>query len=326
MRRATSSKGSALRLALGTVLIASAVGSLISARVLGQAGGGISTDVEIAGLLDEIETSTARQERLEREVADLGAKRDQTRHDLRAQVRTLYRVTHAGLLPLAGGMDAVRRHVARVKHLRRVVEKQALRLGSLESQAKSLRAEGGKAQSELQGARSRLTALQSAPTGGGRGISGVFAARGSSYRPADEAGYGLHLVDPVPGASFEGERGNLASPVMGDVRIVSARRAESDGPGLEFQAPVGTAVRAAAAGRVAFSDRYGSYGRLLILDHGNGYYTVYGGLGSVEVRVGDDLSRQARIGSIGTDFAPSALFFEVRKGTRTLEPRSWLGL
>jgi len=64
----------------------------------------------------------------------------------------------------------------------------------------------------------------------------------------------------------------------------------------------------------------------VILDHGDGYYTVYGGLGAVEVRVGDDLSRSARIGSIGTDFSPPALFFEVRKGTRTLEPRSWLGL
>jgi septal ring factor EnvC (AmiA/AmiB activator) len=110
------------------------------------------------------------------------------------------------------------------------------------------------------------------------------------------------------------------------VRIRVARRDESDGPGLELQAPAGTPVRAVAAGRVAFSDRYGSYGRIVILDHGDGYYTVYGGLGAVEVRVGDDLSRDARIGSVGSDFNPPSLFFEVRKGTRTLEPRSWLGL
>jgi septal ring factor EnvC (AmiA/AmiB activator) len=136
----------------------------------------------------------------------------------------------------------------------------------------------------------------------------------------------MRVLDPSPTAGFEAERGKLGSPVTGDVRIAEGRRAESDGPGLEFQAPVGTPVRAVSAGRVAFSDRYGSYGRLVILDHGDGYYTVYGGLGAVEVRVGDDLSRQARIGSIGTDFSPSALFFEVRKGTRAMEPRSWLGL
>jgi len=42
--------------------------------------------------------------------------------------------------------------------------------------------------------------------------------------------------------------------------------------------------------------------------------------------VGDDLSRDARIGGVGSDLTPNALFFEVRKGTRTLEPRAWLGM
>ncbi len=297
-------------------------------RVHGQSAGGISTDVEIAGLLDQIEASTARKERCAREVADLSAKRQQTRRELRARVRMLYRMSRAGLAPLIGGMDAALRHVARMKRLRRVVRQEALSLSSLQSRANGLRAEAGKAAKELQDARARLAMLQSTPAGGSRGLPGINAsASTAAYRPADEAGaYGLHLVDPAPLQSFESERGNLASPVTGDVRIVNGRRAESDGPGLEFQAPVGTPVHAVAAGRVAFSDRYGSYGRLVILDHGDGYYTVYGGLGSVEVRVGDDLSRQARIGSIGTDYAPPALFFEVRKGTRTLEPRGWLGL
>jgi septal ring factor EnvC (AmiA/AmiB activator) len=64
----------------------------------------------------------------------------------------------------------------------------------------------------------------------------------------------------------------------------------------------------------------------VILDHGDGYYTAYGGLGNVEVRVGDELSAFARIGSIGGSAAMSALYFEVRKGTKTLPPRIWLGL
>jgi septal ring factor EnvC (AmiA/AmiB activator) len=288
-------------------------------------GAGINTDVEIAGLLDQIEATTARQERFEREVADLSTRHQETRNDLKRQVRTLYRVTRAGLAPLAGGMDSVLRHVARVKRLRQVVQKQALLLGVLQAKQRSARGESSKAAQELKTARLRLSALQGAPQNAARALP--LSDDGAAYRPAAESGsYGLRLVDPAPVATFDSERGNLASPVMGEVRIASARRAESDGPGLEFQAAVGTPVRAVAAGRVAFSDRYGSYGRLVILDHGGGYYTVYGGLGSVEVRVGDDLSRQARIGSIGTDFSPSALFFEVRKGTRTLEPRGWLGL
>lgn len=92
--------------------------------------------------------------------------------------------------------------------------------------------------------------------------------------------------------------------------------------GLELASKPGSAVRAAAAGRVAFAERYGSYGQLVILDHGERYYTVYGGVGSVDVQVGDDLSKSARIGAAGGD----PLYFEVRRGTKTQDARSWLGL
>jgi murein hydrolase activator len=286
------------------------------------ARGQVSTDIEVAALLDSIEVSTAKQERFSRETADLAGQRSRAQHDLRAQIRALYRVTRAGS-PLAGGMDAVLRHVARVKRLQQLIHKQAGKLVALDGRARSLRTQNAEAGQTLERSRARLSALQAGPA------FGDVLANQSDYRaPAGEMSnlYGVRVGGDVSGNGFANERGSLASPVTGEVRIQPGQRSESDGPGLEFQAPVGTAVRAVASGRVAFSDRYGSYGRLVILDHGDGYYTVYGGLGSVEVRVGDDLSRNARLGSIGTDFTPSALFFEVRKGTRTLEPRAWLGI
>jgi septal ring factor EnvC (AmiA/AmiB activator) len=48
-------------------------------------------------------------------------------------------------------------------------------------------------------------------------------------------------------------------------------------------------------------------------------------LGSVEVRVGDDVSPYARLGTIAADPQP-CLFFEVRKGAKAIPPRPWLGL
>ena len=299
---------------------------LSTPSVRGQSSG-VSTDVEIAALLDTIEASTARQERLEREAADLSAQRQTTGRGLRDHVRALYRVTRSGLSPLAGGMNAVLRHVARVKRLERLIGRHAGRLTAIDGRNRSLQVERATAGQTLGQARERLAALQGGAPAQDT-FDGVLAASSAGFRPPPEEGsfYGVRVSEPVPSASFQNARGSLASPVTGEVQLVPAQRAESDGPGLEFRAPVGTAVRAVTAGRVAFSDRYGSYGRLVILDHGDGYYTVYGGLGAVEVRVGDDLSRSARIGSIGTDVSPPALFFEVRKGTRTLEPRSWLGL
>jgi septal ring factor EnvC (AmiA/AmiB activator) len=285
-------------------------------------------DLEVATLLDAIEAGSARQERLEREAADLTGNRDRTRGALRTQVRALYRMTRSGLAPVAGGFESVLRHVSRMRRLQRLVERHARHLGELEQRSQGLRAERARVAQELERSRTRLSALQVDGVGA-PSIASLTPGSASSYshQPAGFEGMqGVHVVDADPSEGFESQHGRLASPVTGDIQIVSSRRPESDGPGLELRAPVGTPVRAVSAGRVAFSDRYGSYGRLVILDHGDGYYTVYGGLGAVEVRVGDDLSRQARIGSIGTDFSPSALFFEVRKGTRTLEPRTWLGL
>lgn len=290
---------------------------------------GLSTDVEVASLLDSVEVGSAKQERLERELGELGGRKAALSSSLKRQVRALYHLHRAGA-PLAGGVDAVLRHVARVERLKRIVHKQSAELAGLAKKAAELRVESSRGAQALEQARARLTELQSAPAAPASAIpsvSEVIARSPSTYRGGDDGGfYGVRLVDPGPTTTFESQRGNLASPVRGDVRITVSRREESDGPGLELQAPAGTPVRAVAAGRVAFSDRYGSYGRIVILDHGDGYYSVYGGLGAVEVRVGDDLSRDARIGGIGTDFSPPALFFEVRKGTRTLEPRAWLGL
>ena len=231
------------------------------------------------------------------------------------------------MAPFAGGFDALRRHVARVERLKRIVDANATQVRTLERESHTLRRETGDVAADLESARTRLARLQTQD--GGEVLDDfheALSSESSSFAPPEpHSFYGLRLVDDQPLSSFEDRRGSLATPVSGEVRVVDARRDESDGPGLEFQAAVGTPVRAAVAGRVAFSDRYGSYGRLVILDHGEGFYTVYGGLGAVEVRSGDDLSARARIGSIGSDFSPPALFFEVRKGTRTLPPRSWLG-
>src|SRR5262245_56522828 len=68
------------------------------------ARGQVSTDIEVAALLDAIEVSTAQQERFARETADLGGQRSRAQRELRLQIRALYRLTRAGS-PLAGGMD-----------------------------------------------------------------------------------------------------------------------------------------------------------------------------------------------------------------------------
>ena len=104
-------------------------------------------------------------------------------------------------------------------------------------------------------------------------------------------------------------------------------REGADGPGLEIDAPAGSVVRAAFAARVAFADRYGPYGRIVILDDGDHYYTVSGNLDAVDVKIGQDVGAGDRLGTVGDDGAgPMKLDFEVRHGSRAIPPAPWLGL
>jgi septal ring factor EnvC (AmiA/AmiB activator) len=93
-----------------------------------------------------------------------------------------------------------------------------------------------------------------------------------------------------------------------------------------FEAPLGTPVQAVAAGRVRFAGWFRGYGRLAILDHGDGYFTVSGHLDELDVEVGDVLQTRQLIGTVGETGSLSGprLYFEIRQGAQALDPREWL--
>ena len=125
---------------------------------------------------------------------------------------------------------------------------------------------------------------------------------------------------------FTASRGKLLFPLSGRAEAKPAHREGTDGPGLEIRAPLGTPVRAVFAGRVAFADRYGPYGRLVIVDHGDHYYSVCGNLANIDVRVGMDISAGEKLGTVGDEGRGPMLYFEIRHGTETVPPGPWLGI
>jgi septal ring factor EnvC (AmiA/AmiB activator) len=97
--------------------------------------------------------------------------------------------------------------------------------------------------------------------------------------------------------------------------------------GIDIQVPIGTPVRAVGRGRVDYvSDDFGSYGELVILNHGDGYYTLYGHLSSIAVSVGNEVAPGQTIGRSGESgsLKGPALHFEVRKGGQSMDPIPWL--
>lgn len=96
--------------------------------------------------------------------------------------------------------------------------------------------------------------------------------------------------------------------------------------GIEIQAKEGEDVRAVSAGQVAFAGWYKGYGRLVIVDHGAGLYTLYGHLSVLNASAGDRVERGQVIGRAGDtgSLAGPRLYFELRRNGEAQDPLLWL--
>ena len=137
---------------------------------------------------------------------------------------------------------------------------------------------------------------------------------------------------PAPGGSFARLRRRLGPPVAAPIvrdfgRVVDSEfQTETFRSGVVFGAARGTPVLAVAAGRVRFAGWFRGYGKLVILDHGEGYFSVCGHLDAIAVEVGTPLPRGAMLGTVGETGSLSGpqLYFEIRRGGEALDPRDWL--
>lgn len=85
-------------------------------------------------------------------------------------------------------------------------------------------------------------------------------------------------------------------------------------------------IKASDGGKVTFAGEKGTYGKLIIIEHGNGYTTYYGHASSINVVVGDKVSKGQTIGKVGTTGRVTGpnLHFEVRKNGVPLDPQKFL--
>jgi septal ring factor EnvC (AmiA/AmiB activator) len=95
--------------------------------------------------------------------------------------------------------------------------------------------------------------------------------------------------------------------------------------GVDFGGEAGVPVRAVAAGEVRFAGWFRGYGKIVILDHSEQYFTISGHLESIEVEVGDEVASGEMLGSVGETGSLSGprLYFEIREGSEALDPVSW---
>lgn len=140
-------------------------------------------------------------------------------------------------------------------------------------------------------------------------------------------------VEPLPdGGPFATLKGKLPWPADGPVASAFGKqehpkfRTVTYNRGIEISATMGRPVLAVHEGTVLYADWFRGYGRLVILDHGGGYFTLYAHASELLVKVGDHVARGqpiARVGDTGSLEGPQ-LYFEVRHRGKPQDPLAWL--
>ena len=128
---------------------------------------------------------------------------------------------------------------------------------------------------------------------------------------------------------FSSLKGRLTWPVAGRLVHEFGQPRGAGGVnwnGVVLAAPRGREVRTIYHGRVVFADWLAGMGLLVIIDHGDGYMTLYGYNESILTNTGDWVAPGDAIATVGDSGGQqqASLYFEIRKGTEPLNPRAWV--
>jgi septal ring factor EnvC (AmiA/AmiB activator) len=138
-------------------------------------------------------------------------------------------------------------------------------------------------------------------------------------------------VQPYTGnlAGLLAQKGRLLWPVPGKLRVGfgTSRHGELgtliESHGFDIEAAAGTPVNAAANGKVIFANSLRGYGKLIIVDHGSKFYTLYAHMARFTKQVGDPVAAAEVIAYSGYE-GRDAVYFEIRQGGKPLNPGDWL--
>lgn len=129
--------------------------------------------------------------------------------------------------------------------------------------------------------------------------------------------------------SFRSQKGRFRLPVKGSVSSRYGSRRGSTGlrwQGVIIRAKQGASVRSISHGRVAFADWLRGFGLMVIVDHGQGYMSLYGHNDSLYVEAGDWIEAGEEIASVGRSGGRKkpALYFEIRHNGKPTNPMRWV--
>jgi len=312
-----------------------------------------SANAKLASIIQELETIQAQAEDLDRAVA-------LRQKDFARRAAALYRWRRAGSsMALLKGAQSLgsflqRAHYLQVAltfdrdllaQLREASQRQELahralseKKAELDGQKMALGAAQEAVRQEAEKKKILLASLRQEQQTRSKALREMEAAALRLQRMLDEIsrrGVGKPRevpARPLPGSGFDAERGRLEWPVQGKVSAPFGKfkhpefGAEIVRKGIDIDAPAGEAIKAVERGRVIYASAFSGYGNMVIVDHGARYYSIYGHLGEMMKKSGDELRRGEVLGRVGVGDALSGpkLYFEMRQDGRSVDPLAWL--
>ena len=320
--------------------------------------------VELRGLEAERQARSAELARLEREINDTrrkladSAARAETltrtvehqRPDVEARLVQLYKLgagghwrmlldaedlrsigrtyrTAAALTHM--GRDRVHAHRKNVDTLareRKELETRAKQLGALQQEATQARAALDRAVAQRTALADSMDARRDLNAQLTSELQAAQQRIQASFQQLEGTADAAAVALPL--AAFQGA---LPWPVRGSILTRFGRQPSSRfgtavvRNGIEIGVPEGQIVTAVHEGTVAFADQFTGYGTLVIVDHGDSEFSLYGHLASVRVAKGDRVAVRSPVGNSGRDpSGRAAAYFELRVDGRPVDPLQWL--
>jgi septal ring factor EnvC (AmiA/AmiB activator) len=227
----------------------------------------------------------------------------------------------------ANQIAAINSHLAELSTLDTGLADEEHRLTALEDQRKGELA-------KLQSARERrgraLVSLDTEAKNRAKELERLKDQQGGLEKLVRELRRALERIDKFPTDSkdaFARLRGKLAWPVAGKL-VASFGQTRAGGvkwDGVLVSGAQGSPVRAVYHGRVVYADWLSGLGLLTIIDHGDGYLSLYGHNERLYKEVGERVTAGDTIATLGDTGgrANPALYFEIRKGGRPIDPKPW---
>jgi septal ring factor EnvC (AmiA/AmiB activator) len=311
---------------------------------------GIRTrELELATVADS--RMTAEQEALALQVASLVERTAQQKTELRSRLVALYRMGGLSYVRMLLALEEQRNPLDAISMLSYLVSRDARLVDRFEQTQGELagrraalvasqerlrvaRADVEQRREEVERARAEkakvLAKLRIEESGTEKQLAVLEEKARRLQRLVDNLSQQKRGLDPE--ADIRGVQGALAWPVKGKVFERFGRQRNPKfatwtvNNGLKIEAVPGTEVRAVFQGPVLFSQWFKGYGNLIILDHGNRVFSLYGNLRQSTVAVGDRIATGQPIAGVGEseETASGHLYFEMRRDNKPEDPQKWL--